>query len=220
PQVDEISRLGLASLSEALVARSATVMAEPMGVDIESDTILFFPLLYWPVTPGQAPLSAGAGARIGEYMRHGGLILFDTRDADALPMSGGGGDSRLTLRTLLRTVDIPALVATPADHVLGRSFYLLKEFPGRVAGGTVWVARDPRGNDSVSPVVIGGNDWAGAWAGGGRDGGRPLFPVVPGGERQRELAFRFGINLVMYALTGNYKSDQVHLPAILERLTQ
>ena len=43
---------------------------------------------------------------------------------------------------------------------------------------------------------------------------------VPGGERQRELAMRFGVNLVMYVLTGNYKSDQVHVPAILERLGQ
>jgi hypothetical protein len=49
---------------------------------------------------------------------------------------------------------------------------------------------------------------------------RPRFPVVPGGERQREQAFRFGINLVMYTLTGNYKADQVHLPAIIERLGQ
>jgi hypothetical protein len=47
-----------------------------------------------------------------------------------------------------------------------------------------------------------------------------MFPVVPGGERQREMAYRFGVNLVMYTLTGNYKSDQVHVPAILERLGQ
>jgi len=71
-------------------------------------------------------------------------------------------------------------------------------------------------NDGVSSVVIGGNDWAGAWATDGS--GRSILPVVPGGERQREMAMRFGINLVMYSLTGNYKGDQVHLPAILERL--
>ena len=50
--------------------------------------------------------------------------------------------------------------------------------------------------------------------------GRPLYAVVPGGERQRELAYRVGVNLVMYALTGNYKADQVHIPFILERLGQ
>ena len=75
-------------------------------------------------------------------------------------------------------------------------------------------------NDGVSPVVIGGNDWAAAWAVDAK--GNFLFPVGRGatGERQREISFRFGINLVMYALTGNYKTDQVHVPAIMERLGQ
>ena len=67
-------------------------------------------------------------------------------------------------------------------------------------------------------VIVGGNDWAGAWAVDRRD--QPIFATVPGGERQREWAYRFGVNLVMYALTGNYKADQVHVPAILERLGQ
>jgi hypothetical protein len=68
----------------------------------------------------------------------------------------------------------------------------------------------------VSSIIVGGNDWAAAWA--MDEAHRPLFAVVPGGARQRELAYRFGINLVMYTLTGNYKSDQVHLPSILKRL--
>ncbi|HJU19232.1 MAG TPA: DUF4159 domain-containing protein [Stellaceae bacterium] len=83
----------------------------------------------------------------------------------------------------------------------------------------MWV--EPAGdhvNDGVSTVIVGANDWAGAWA--IDDEGRAMFPVVPGGEPQREMALRFGINLVMYVLTGNYKADQVHVPAILERLGQ
>ena len=43
-------------------------------------------------------------------------------------------------------------------------------------------------------------------------------PGVARRRAQREMACRFGVNLVMYALTGNYKADQVHVPAILERL--
>ena len=75
-------------------------------------------------------------------------------------------------------------------------------------------------NDGVSPVVIGGNDWASAWA--VDDYGAALKPVGRGGagDTQREFAYRFGVNLIMYALTGNYKSDQVHVPALLERLGQ
>ena len=73
-----------------------------------------------------------------------------------------------------------------------------------------------RVNDGVSPVVIGSHDWAAAWA--VDDRGRPLFATVPGGEEQREHAYRFGVNLVMYALAGNYKADQVHVPLIMRRL--
>jgi len=112
---------------------------------------------------------------------------------------------------------VPPLAPVPEDHVLKRAFYLLADLPGRFAGGTVWVARDvDRANDSVSPVIIGGHDWASAWAIDAR--GQNPFAAVPGGARQRTLAYRFGANLVMYALTGNYKGDQVHVPAILERL--
>jgi hypothetical protein len=47
--------------------------------------------------------------------------------------------------------------------------------------------------------------------------GRPIYSV-DGGDQQREMATRFGVNLVIYVLTGNYKEDQVHIPALLERL--
>jgi hypothetical protein len=72
----------------------------------------------------------------------------------------------------------------------------------------------------VSPVLIGGGDWAAAWA--IAPDGMAMLPVGRGqaGERQREMAFRFGVNLVMYVLSGNYKSDQIHVPALLERLGQ
>lgn len=146
-------------------------------------------------------------------MKNGGMVLFDTRDQ----VSGGQGLKRL--RELARGLDIPPLVPVPPDHVLTKAFYLIQDFPGRFAGGQLWVElNEGRVNDGVSSVILGGNDWAGAWA--ADEAGRPLNAVVPGGEQQREAAYRFGVNLVMYALTGNYKADQVHVPAILERLGQ
>jgi hypothetical protein len=147
---------------------------------------------------------------VNKYLRNGGTILFDTRSA-------GGAAEISSLRELARGLDIPPLVPVPQDHVLTRAFYLISEFPGRWSGGTLGVERaGERVNDGVSPVIAGGNDWAAAWA--MDDAQRPIYPVVPGGERQREMAYRFGINLVMYTLTGNYKSDQVHVPEILKRL--
>jgi len=208
-QIDDTSRAGLAGLSQVLIRRTTTMLGEPMAVDVEHDPLAMFPLLYWPVTGHQSPLAPAARDRVNEFMRHGGMILFDTRD-------GGGGNSE-ALRQLTQGLDIPPLTAVTEDHVLTRSFYLLREMPGRSAGGAVYVQQGgDAANDNVSPVVIGGNDWAAAWAVDRR--GQFLYAAVPGGEQQREMAYRFGVNLVMYALTGSYKADQVHLPAIMERL--
>jgi len=216
--VDETARAGLQGLVEVLNRRTAVEAAGTMAVDVERDELAFYPLLYWPVTPGARPLSDQARMRLNEYMKNGGTILFDTRDqaTSILPGSGPGG---MALRQVAQGLDIPPLAPVPPDHVLTKSFYLLQDFPGRYAGGEVWVeAREGRANDGVSPVIVGANDWAAAWAVDNR--GQPMYAVVPGGERQREIALRFGVNLVMYALTGNYKADQVHVPAILERLGQ
>ena len=181
-----------------------------MAVDVEKDPVLFFPLLYWPLSAAQPPPSPAAIDKINAYMRAGGMVVLDSGAESAT-----APDPALAAR-LTGGLAIPPLSAVDGEHVLTRSFYLLKELPGRW-DGPVWVAKGVGADhDGVSPVVVGGNDWAGAWA---TDAlGRPSYPCVPGGERQRELAWRFGVNLVMYALTGNYKADQVHLPAILERL--
>jgi hypothetical protein len=217
--VDATSKAGLEGLTLVLNQRTAVEPAPPMGVDVETDELAFFPLLYWPVTEEQAPPSDAALMRLNAYLRNGGTILFDTRDHTPGGTGLGTTLGNERLRRLVRGLDIPPLEPVPPDHVLTKSFYLMQEFPGRWSGGTVWVERgDDRYNDGVSSVVIGSNDWAAAWA--IDDSGQPMFPVVPGGERQREWAYRFGVNLVMYALTGNYKSDQVHVPAILERLGQ
>ena len=207
--VDDASRSGLIGLSRVLEQRTTASLGSPVGVDVDRDPLMVFPLLYWPVRGRQGALPLPTRDKVNDFMRHGGMILFDTQDR------GEGGSEEL--RRMAEGLDIPPLVSVTEDHVLTRSFYLLRELPGRYQGAPVFVQQggDPA-NDNVSPVVIGSNDWARAWAADSR--GEPLFAVVPGGEQQREMAYRFGVNVVMYALTGSYKSDQVHLPAILERL--
>ena len=153
-------------------------------------------------------------------MRNGGIILFDTRDRyEVGGVNSGTGSGLQRLIEISKGLEIPPLAPVQADHVLTRTFYLLDTFPGRYSGGPLYTDdRRDGGSTEVSPVILGSHDWAAAWA---RDrDGRFQFPVVPGGEVQREMAFRFGVNLVMYALTGNYKADQVHIPSILERLGQ
>ena len=230
-QVDDIALAGLAGLSDTLFFRTSVEPEPPQSVDLERDEIAFYPLLYWPVTPEQTTPSPAAYFKLNAYLRAGGMILFDTRDSNVSKF-GAASPAGQALRRLAASLDIPELEPVPEDHVLTRTFYLLQDFPGRHASHDVWVEASPAEavqaegmpfrnlNDGVSPVVIGGNDWAAAWAVDQR--GAPLLPIGRGfaGERQREMAFRFGVNLVMHVLTGNYKSDQVHVPALLERLGQ
>ncbi len=212
---DQIMHQGLAGLSDFVNRRTAAALAEPVGVVPGRDDLSFFPLLYFTVRPEAAALDAAAVEALNVFMRQGGIILFDTRDEGS--GEGFSPGARAALRRVTQGLAIPPLAPVPEDHVLRRAFYLLADLPGRFTGGTVWVSREQdRANDSVSPVVIGGHDWAGAWA--VDSGGQNIHAAVPGGARQRILAYRFGANLVIYALTGNYKGDQVHVPAILERL--
>jgi hypothetical protein len=230
PEVDAMTKSGMEGLSRVLRERTAIEPDAPVGVNVETDELAFFPLIYWPIGAAQRDLSPAALSKIDAYMKNGGTIFFDTRD-QAMTLDAGGvrsGPGAEILRRLLGGLDLPPLEALNPEHVMTKSFYLLQDFPGRWTGGKVWVeARGGAGggadagltqSDGVSPIVVGSHDWAAAWA---RDEfGRPLAAVSPGGEQQREMAYRFGVNLVMYALTGNYKADQVHVPAILERLGQ
>ncbi|MDC0737611.1 DUF4159 domain-containing protein [Cognatishimia sp. SS12] len=229
--LDDLSYAGLYGLSDMLYMRTSVEPVNPVGVDLAQDELAFYPFLYWPISPDQSLPSDTAYEKLNDYLRSGGLILFDTRDADVAELGASSPNGR-KLQAIARALDIPALEPVPGDHVLTRTFYLLQDFPGRYAGRGVWVEAAPPDaeqiegmpfrnlNDGVTPVVIGGNDWAAAWATDTR--GTHLYPVGRGstGARQRELAYRFGINLIMHVLTGNYKSDQVHVPALLDRLGQ
>jgi len=224
-EIDHTSEEGLSGLSKVLRARTALEPAAPMGVDIETDELSFFPVLYWPVSEDAEPLSDKTLAKVDAYMKQGGMIIFDTRDQERVSYGGVQGKA---LNRLIGQLDVPPLEPVPESHVLTKSFYLMHSFPGRWDGGSLWVEAEPAGEaersersrrtDGVSSLVITSNDLASAWA--LDEANRPIFPVVPGGEIQREMAFRAGVNLVMYALTGNYKADQVHVPALLERLGQ
>jgi hypothetical protein len=231
--VDSIVKAGMSGLTLFLAQRTALEAGEPIGVDPAHDELAFFPLIYWPVIPGAPKPSQDAINRIDAYMKHGGTVLFDTRDAIEAP-AGAGGESQTpgmqSLREILSSLDVPELEPVPREHVLTKTFYLLRDFPGRFNSGQTWVealprededesaSRPARGGDGVSPIIITSNDLAGAWA--MRPDGQAMLPLSPGEPRQREFAFRAGVNIVMYTLTGNYKADQVHAPALIERLGQ
>jgi Domain of unknown function (DUF4159)/Aerotolerance regulator N-terminal len=228
--VDETSKLGLMALTRVLAARTSAELADPVAVDPGRDELAFYPFIYWPIVAGLPQPKLDARTRIAAFMKNGGTMIFDTRDALTARPGGLPTAEALWLRGLLEGVDVPELEPVPHDHVLTKTFYLLDRIVGRTAIGQTWVEalpppdpndraqRPARAGDSVSPIIIASDDLAAAWA---EDADRrPLYPLIPGGARQRELALRSGVNLVMYTLTGNYKADQVHAKDILERLTR
>jgi len=214
--LDETSRLGLETISAVLRRRTSVELAPPHAIDPGEDDISVYAFIYWPVTAGD-DLSEAAADALERFAETGGLLVLDTRDADLAAAGVETAEARALAR-ILRRLGAPPLQPLPGDHVLKRSFYLLPDLPGRYASGPIWIAAGTASQktDGVSGLLIGGRDWAAAWA---IDSfGRPIRPLATDTMRGRELAMRAGVNMVMVALSGAYKADQVHVPALLERL--
>lgn len=201
-QVNDDTQKGLENLKEILTARTTVMPEGVVGVDIARDTLACFPFIYWPVTRDTEPLSIEGQKKLQNYMSTGGVVLIDVCD-QSLTLDNQG------LRRILGGVSIKPLTALPEEHSLKKSFYLVTSLPGSSDFGTVWVEKpDPKRKENVSAVIVGENNWASAWAG----------KTVADGSREQEMAYRAGVNLIMFAMTGNYKTDQVHTPSILQRL--
>ncbi|MBY0563064.1 MAG: DUF4159 domain-containing protein [Hyphomonadaceae bacterium] len=202
-RTDRTSAAGLEALRATLVERTSVEPGPPVGVELARDDLSPYPFLYWPAPSSPRPLSDAALANLEQYLAIGGLLLVDTRDA------GAAVQGQRPAAAMLTGVDVPPLERVTDQHVLTRAFYLMRSFPGRSQATQLWAesANAAEARDGVASLFIGDGDWAAAWAG---DAGVSA--------RQRELSLRFGVNIVMVALTGNYKADQVHVPALLERL--
>jgi len=206
---DRTTKAGLDALGEELRNRTAVEPAATRGVDPARDDLSPYPLIYWRTPDTPTRLSDAALANLDRYMRLGGMLFLDTRDSGRAP-----GPQR-PAAIMLQGLDAPPLELVGGQHVLTKAFYLLRSFPGRFPNARIY-AETPASaaaRDGVAALLVGDGDWAGAWAADGVNGAGM-------DERQRELSLRFGINLVMIALTGNYKADQVHIPALLDRLGQ
>lgn len=204
-RINDETRTGLSALVSALRDRTSVRPSGTAAIDIERDDLYFFPFILWPVTSNAPALSPQAQAKVQDYIDNGGVILFDTRDQGLT--TRGTAD----LRRIIGDININPLVPVDDEHLLTQTFYLVSGVPGVTSGGSVWV-ESPRagGSENVSSIILGGNNWANAWAG----------ILVSPRSWERELAIRAGINMVMYAMTGDYKADMQHVDTILERLNR
>jgi hypothetical protein len=178
----------------------------PTHVRLDDAQLFETPLLYWSGERAFSPLSEAEVTGLKRFVDFGGFVLID----DAAPAQNGFDGA--VRRELERAFGGHALVRLPSTHTIYRSFYLLERPIGRVEGPDYLEAIMHGGR---AAVVYTRHDLGGAFD---RDNlGNYLHAVLPGGEPQREMAMRLGVNLLLYALCLDYKDDQVHAPFIMRR---
>jgi Domain of unknown function (DUF4159)/Aerotolerance regulator N-terminal len=211
---DARARAGLEGLSRVLAARTSVEPGAVIAVDPSKTDLALFPLLYWLLPDTPTETSVESARALDRYMKSGGVIFVDSRGAGREQAA-----ARAIARVALRGIEAPPLEPVPEGHVLTKAFYILRGFPGRYQNARLWVetaaSAAASANDGVSPLIVGDGDWASAWA-----SAPPILSFGPTSPAQRsqEIAARVGVNIVLYALTGNYKADQVHFETLLKRL--
>jgi len=199
---------GLRRLAWDLERRtSVEVIPDARPFALDDPKIFEYPFLYLGGEGDLPPLSADEVEGLRRFLTFGGFVLADANDG-----SEGAGFDRAFRREMARVLPQAPLSPVPFEHVLFKTFFLLDSAPGRLLNKPQLEACSL---GKRAAVVYSQNDLAGAW---NRDqGGGYEFDVTPGGEPQRELAFRVGINICMYALCLDYKDDAVHLPLIMQK---
>ena len=216
PLLNQIANSGLEKLKEYLIERTSISPKGVKEINLATDKLFYYPLIYWQISEIVPRLNNETIEKIKNYFETGGIILFDFINLSKSFYSESETQLEI-LKSLFSDLGIDSLQQVNKDHTLTRSYYLLDNYPGRFDNKILLIDTENLDKkDGVSSAVVGLNHWIGAWA--VDENNYPLYQAVPGGERQRELSFRFGINLIMYALTGNYKSDQIHNKSILKRL--
>jgi hypothetical protein len=194
-------------LWETTKRTSILVRKRPIGVKATDPALFTLPLLLWLGNGDAPPFETAESNLLGRWVRAGGLLLID----DASPEGADAFDA-VVRRELQRLLPGRPLVRLSNDHTVYRSFFLLERPFGRIDRTRTLEGIDL---DDRTAVIYSRNDLFGAF---GRDpGGGWRLPVVPGGDGQREMALRTGINVLMYATCLSYKRDQVHVTEILRR---
>jgi len=197
PMMEELMRR--TSIETSLSAHQLTL----------TDPVLFaYPFLYMAGKYEFDPFSDEEIERLRRFLSYGGFLLAD----DSLGQPGYGFDKSFR-REIRRVFPDKEFKQLPSSHAAMRSYYLLKRI-----GGRLMISPYLEGIDvgDTTPLIYCHNDLGGAWE---RDQlGNWVYPCTPGGEEQRKDAFHVGINVILYAMTGNYKEDLIHVPFIRKRL--
>lgn len=196
-------------LSLVEMRTSVSVSKERVTVRALDDRLFDYPFLYFGGEGGFTPFSTAERVRLRKYIDLGGTILIDDNSGEIHSAFDRGVREELS-----QIVPAKPLSQIPSNHTIYKSFYILYSTPGRkiIQNFLEGITFE---DEDRTPVIYSRNDLGGALS--VDEFGRWSYACVPGGEYQRELSVRLGVNIVLYALTGNYKTDQVHEPFIKRR---
>ena len=195
-------------LSQVSRRTSIEVNREPLQLSLSSPNLYRYPFIYMAGNEKFDSFSQNKLHRLRDYLNYGGFLLIDDNSAKA--NSEFDASVREMIGALFPQVPLQKI---PRDHSVFRSFYLINRVTGRTQINPYLEGINIKGR---TVLVYSANDLGGAWA---RDKlGQWTHDTIGGGNRQRQLTVRLGVNIIMYALTLDYKKDMVHLPIILERL--
>lgn len=196
------TRRGMQILQNFVAEKTSLPLDEEVvELDIETDSLIPFKFIYWPIRDGYTPLSGNAQQKVRDFTDAGKVIMFDnqTRELDNLKL----------LRELLGDVNIGLMEQMDENHPLTGIFYKVSNMPGNTNLSAVDVqSRSSSVSESISSIIIGRRDWARAWARVGTD------------TKGQETALRAAAHAVLYAYTGNYKADQLTISTSLDKVNE
>jgi len=195
---------------ELIQRTSAPARLRPSVVRADDPAVVEAPFLYWSGDADVAPLTGSEINGLRRFFALGGVLLAD--DAAPGPSGAPSAFGRGARREIARVLPDGTPIAIGVDHVVFRTFYLLRRAEGRVEGPP---SLDAIVRGGQAQVLFSEHDLGGALARGAS--GTWEQPVVPGGDLQREQAIRLAVNIAMYVLCSNYKDDQVHAPFLMRR---
>lgn len=200
PTIDRRVERGLEALHETLDARTSTKPAtDVIARNIEDDTLIPFPCLYWPVIKESSAITEEAQRKVQDYIDSGAVIIFDVLEPT--------GDVKELVQQQLGSVNLGALSELPANHTLTRTHYISDELAGTYNQEPVWIQTpNPSRSEDVTSVVLARRNWIDAWAG----------VTIAKGEEAYDAALRTGVNLILGCLVGGYKSDQFQMQQTLD----
>lgn len=206
--INQSTEGGLLALSKTLIKKtslekSKTDLKDVVSLDIECEDLSLSHFIYWPVGVEDKPLSEVAQKKLQSYIDKGGFIVIDLLDFDSTQ------NDLSELKKITGDVRFGGMVPVTKDHTLLQTFYRVSNLRGSYILDSPLVQSHSIGEyKKPTSVVIGSNNWAQAWSG----------LTLGEGTKPHVNALRVGVNFVLYAFTGEYKSDQFKIQQTLDNI--